>query len=321
MRRRSFSECPASACTAASTGRPTVSVPVLSSTIASRWASRSSASPPLKSTPSCAPRPTATVSAAGTANPMAQGQAITSTATVLASASGSECAAISQDTKVSSSQTQHHGHKDGTGAVGQPLHGRARALRLLHHARNLRQHRCLAQRLSAANHSAVVVERAGQHAAARLAAERRGFAGKHRFVHGGAAFQNGRVHREALTGKNQNAVAGLNLGKRHNRLNAVHDAARSHGPQPGERVERGQCAALGAALQALAQKQKPKNQQNRVKVDLASGRGPQRGIRRSREKPRPCPARPACSCWWLRGAGRGWRSGKCRDRPTRQPLP
>ena len=44
----------------ARTGLPTVRVPVLSSTIASRCASRSSASPPLKSTPSCAPRPTAT---------------------------------------------------------------------------------------------------------------------------------------------------------------------------------------------------------------------------------------------------------------------
>ena len=40
--------------------------------------------------PLALPRPTATVSAAGTASPIAQGQAITSTATVLANASGSE---------------------------------------------------------------------------------------------------------------------------------------------------------------------------------------------------------------------------------------
>ena len=49
-------------------------------------ASRSMASPPLNRMPSCAPRPTATVSAAGTASPIAHGQAITSTAIDIAKA-------------------------------------------------------------------------------------------------------------------------------------------------------------------------------------------------------------------------------------------
>ena len=63
-------------------------------------------------------------------------------------------------------QSQHDGNEDRAGAVGQPLHRRARALRLGNHARDLRQHRRLAQRLGAAGDSAFVVERTGQHASA-----------------------------------------------------------------------------------------------------------------------------------------------------------
>ena len=291
----------------ASTGRPTVRVPVLSRTIASRCASRSSASPPLKRTPSCAPRPTATVSAAGTARPMAQGQAMTSTATVFARASGSEWAARSQARKVRAAKAEDHGDKDGTGAVGQPLHGRARALRLLDHARDLRQDRGFAERLRPADHGAVVVERAGQDAAADFARQRRGFAGEHGFIDSGAAFNDGGVHREALAGKNQNVVAGLDLFKRHDGLHAVDNAARGYGAQAGERVERGQGAAFGAGFKALAQQQKSEDEQDRVEVDIAAGRGPEGGIGGVEQRRRWCPGRPACSCWWRRGAGRGWR--------------
>ena len=42
------------------------------------------------------------------------------------------------------SESKYDGHKDCAGAVGQPFHGRARRLRLLDHARDLRQHRGLA---------------------------------------------------------------------------------------------------------------------------------------------------------------------------------
>ena len=173
---------------------------------------------------------------------------------------------------------QHDGHKDCAGAVGQPLHGRARRLRLLNHAGDLRQHRGLAQRLGTASDRAVVVERAGQHAAAGLARQRSGFAGEHRFVYRGAAFQNGCVHGEALAGKNQNAVAGLNLFERHYGFDAVADAAGSGGAQAGERIERSQGAAFGSGFERLTQQEKSENQQDRVEIDLAAGRGPDGGI-------------------------------------------
>ncbi len=304
-----------------STGRPTVSVPVLSRTIASRCASRSSASPPLKSTPSCAPRPTATVSAAGTASPIAHGHAITSTATVLASASGSECAAIQPRRKRHCRQPQHHRHKDRAGAVGQPLHRRARALRLVHHARNLRQHRGLAQRLRPANHCAVVVQRSGQHAPAGLALQRRRFAGQHRLIHRRAAFNNRRVHRKALAGQDHDAVARPHLFERHHRLHAVHDAARGHRPQPRERVQRSQRAPLGARLPGscpaaeIRGSAEPRRSRPAARAQARSWQKP------NRRRPPPCPGSPACSCWWRRGAARGSRSRKSRAPPTPPPPP
>ena len=62
-------------------GFPAVMVPVLSKTTVVTPAARSSAAPPLMRIPSSAPRPVATITAVGTANPMAQGHAMTSTAT------------------------------------------------------------------------------------------------------------------------------------------------------------------------------------------------------------------------------------------------
>mmetsp|Transcript_21180 Transcript_21180/g.58782 ORF Transcript_21180/g.58782 Transcript_21180/m.58782 type:complete len:202 (+) Transcript_21180:1999-2604(+) len=61
-------------------GRPMVSVPVLSKTTQSTLWARSSASPPLISTPREAPTPVATMTAVGVAKPKAHGHAMTSTA-------------------------------------------------------------------------------------------------------------------------------------------------------------------------------------------------------------------------------------------------
>ncbi len=175
-------------------------------------------------------------------------------------------------------QNQHHGHEDGAGAVGEPLHGRARALRLIDHAGNLCEHRGLAHRLSAANHRAVVVERSSQHAAAGFAFERRRLAGQHRLVDRGAALQNGRVHRKALPWQDENAVACLNLSERHNGLDAGYDAACRDGTQAGERVESGKGAAFGSCFKAFAQQEKAEDQEHCIEVDLTAGSGIERGI-------------------------------------------
>ena len=84
--RRSSSATPGAAITSVTVGRPTVSVPVLSNTTVSTFASVSSAVALLTRTPTSAPRPVATMMAVGVASPIAHGHAITSTATALVSA-------------------------------------------------------------------------------------------------------------------------------------------------------------------------------------------------------------------------------------------
>ncbi|MNI26937.1 hypothetical protein D3C73_806580 [compost metagenome] len=66
---------------AVTAGRPSVSVPVLSTMIVSTFSICSSASAFLIRTPACAPRPTPTMIDIGVASPSAQGQAMIRTET------------------------------------------------------------------------------------------------------------------------------------------------------------------------------------------------------------------------------------------------
>ncbi len=76
----SATSMPAAATTATTSGRPSVSVPVLSkTTVSMRWAI-SSASPPRMRIPASAPRPVPTMIAVGVARPIAHGQATITTA-------------------------------------------------------------------------------------------------------------------------------------------------------------------------------------------------------------------------------------------------
>ena len=84
--RSSSSVKPSVATSAASLGRPSVSVPVLSTTSTVTCPRRSSASAFFTSTPACAPRPTPTMMLIGVARPSAHGHAMMSTATAFTSA-------------------------------------------------------------------------------------------------------------------------------------------------------------------------------------------------------------------------------------------
>jgi hypothetical protein len=187
------------------------------------------------------------------------------------------------DRKCKSRKSQHHGNEDGAGAVGQPLHRSARALRLLHHSGDLGQDGRFAERLGPASHSPVVVERAGQYAASRLARLWGGLAGEHGLIDRGAAYENDGVHWKALAGKDEHAVAGLNFIQRHNGLYAVHDAPRRDRLQAGEGIESRQGALLGAGFERLAQQQEAENEQYGVEVDWAVRRGEQSCVSRPGE--------------------------------------
>ena len=134
-------------------GRPSVSVPVLSTTSVSTRASSSSASAFLISTPALAPRPVPTMIAIGVARPSAHGQAMISTATALTSAcakrgSGPNAA---HTTNVDHRGGDHRRHEVGRDAIGEPLNRRARALRLADHPHDLREQRVAADALARAS--------------------------------------------------------------------------------------------------------------------------------------------------------------------------
>ena len=76
------------AITSPTAGTPSVTVPVLSNTTVFTSPARCRISPPLISNPSSAPRPVATITAVGTASPIAQGHAMMSTETAAAIARG-----------------------------------------------------------------------------------------------------------------------------------------------------------------------------------------------------------------------------------------
>ena len=80
--------------------RPSVMVPVLSTTTWSIWRVASRTSPPLMITPRDAPRPVPTIIAVGVARPSAHGQAMISTATAAVKASVAGCPATSQPISV-----------------------------------------------------------------------------------------------------------------------------------------------------------------------------------------------------------------------------
>ena len=126
-----------------SSGRPSVSVPVLSSATTCTSRRLCSASPLRNSTPSSAARPVPTMIEVGVASPMAQGQAMISTATALTSAEG-ERGLRPEDEPDEEGQRRHRHHRrhEPRGdAVDQRLDRQLGALRLLHHADDLGQQR------------------------------------------------------------------------------------------------------------------------------------------------------------------------------------
>ena len=123
-------------------GRPSVTVPVLSSSTRSIFSPRSIASPPRIRMPSSAPRPVPTMTAVGTASPMAQGQAMMSTVTAATRALSRRGSGPTKYQTVAATTAIKHDrrHEDTGHAVGQPLDGRAGFLGLADEADDSREH-------------------------------------------------------------------------------------------------------------------------------------------------------------------------------------
>ena len=102
---------PSSGVTSVSAIRPSVRVPVLSSTTVVMRCVRSRTSGPLMRIPSCAPRPVPTSNAVGVARPRAHGHAMISTATAAENASAALPVATSQPASVASESPSTTGTK------------------------------------------------------------------------------------------------------------------------------------------------------------------------------------------------------------------
>ena len=128
--------------TPVSRGRPSVSVPVLSTTSVSTVSRRSSASAFLMSTPAEAPRPVPTMMAMGVASPSAHGHAMISTAMALSRASAKRGSGPQtyQPTNGRDGHDDYRRHEPARHRIGEPLDGRPRPLRLAYHPDNLREH-------------------------------------------------------------------------------------------------------------------------------------------------------------------------------------
>ena len=122
------------------------------------------------STPAAAPRPVATITAVGTARPMAHGQAMMSTATAAANArtSGASSTATNHTTNVAMARDRTTGTKTRADAVGEPS-GSARATpaRRASGGRSALQHAVGSQVAGAVAEGARAVDRAADHRVAR----------------------------------------------------------------------------------------------------------------------------------------------------------
>ena len=165
---------------------------------------------------------------------------------------------------------EHHDRHEYAGnAVRQSLYGSLRALRGTHHADDLREHGVLADFRGAVPQRATTVDGDARHFAALGFGDRHGFAGDHRFVHGGAAGYDDAVDRQLLAGADGDDVADAHVIDGDAGFLAVsHHAG-------GFRLQTRQCAHgftgafAGARFEQLADKHKRDDHTDRFEIRFA----------------------------------------------------
>ena len=165
---------------------------------------------------------------------------------------------------------EYHGRHENAGdTVRQSLHGGFRALCGGHHADDLREHGVLADFRGAVPQRATTVDGGTRHFAALGFGDRHGFAGDHRFVHGGGAGYDDAVDRQLLAGTDGDDVADAHVIDGDAGFLAVsHHAG-------GFRLQTRQCAHgftgafAGARFEQLADKHKRDDHTDRFEIRFA----------------------------------------------------
>jgi hypothetical protein len=195
--------------------------------------------------------------AVGVARPSAQGQAITSTATALNHGLGEIAGQRPPGNEGRQRDRHDDGDEDRRHPVGQALHRRLGALRLLHQADDPGQQGVAADAGGATTQQAVAVDRRGEHLVAGGLRHRQALAGQHGFVGRGCAFDDRAINRHRLAGADHEHVA--RDQRRHRHVDQFGDIANS--PlnagrlrlQFRQRLDRGRGPGLGPRLEDLAQ--------------------------------------------------------------------
>ena len=187
-------------------GLPSVRVPVLSKASVSSAATRSMDSPPLMSSPMRAARPMATVIAAGTARPIAQGQAMMSTAMAMAKGCARPSwrppvlSAMDQAMKASAASTRMVGTKMALARSARRCMGAREDCACASMPLHLREGGGGADGGGAEDEHAVEIERAADDAVAARAGDGQRLAGEHGLVDGAAAVEDDAVDGDAVAG-------------------------------------------------------------------------------------------------------------------------
>ena len=240
--------------TSVTAGRPTVSVPVLSTTSVSMRPARSSAAALRMSTPARAPAPLPTMIAVGVARPSAQGQAITSTATARDQRGRARSPVIHHvRANVSSAITTTTGTKTPRHGVGEALDRRLRALRFLDQPDDARERGVRADAGRAAAQQPCRVERAGIDARAGVLRDRQAFAGQHRFVDARPAFEHDAVDRDGFARPHDEHVADANARRRASRRARRRVRRARSRLEPDQLLDRRGRARLRARFEQLAE--------------------------------------------------------------------
>ncbi len=200
-------------------GRPSVIVPVLSSTTVSIFSAVCRASMSRMRMPRRAPLPVPTMIAAGKAKAQRAWAGDDQHAAHRVGQPGPghrrrpmmpNAKGVPPDGRHQRDR-QHHRHENRGDAVGQLLHRRLGGLGRLHQPHDLRQRGLTAHAGCLDRQSSVGVDRPGHHFVADIANNRQRLAGDHRLIHGRPPRENHSIHRNPIARPNQQPIAEVHL--------------------------------------------------------------------------------------------------------------
>ena len=204
-------------------GRPSVRVPVLSTTRVLTFSIRSSASAFLMRTPICAPRPTPTMMETGVASPSAHGQAMmrTATATTRACASRGSGPTSAHTANATDRDGDDDGNEDGRDPVRHPLDGCTGALSVGDHLHDAGQHRVASDLLGDHDQRPGLVDGAADDRVAGGLGGRHRLTGHQGLINRGASLFDRTVDRHLLARTDPQPVTELDLIEGHFFVGAV----------------------------------------------------------------------------------------------------